>query len=160
MKSGGIELERAQLSLAGSERWISPIAQQFADLFREERERASLRRHPLVDAVDLSLFPIPIVLEIRESLTASVLRRHGVASGELVVHATAIVIDVESGLPTTVIGTDRIPEHVTNNEREAVACIYRVCRSLVLHELDECFLLNGKPFKNPHPPGPQHAEDD
>lgn len=96
----------------------------------------------LVAAVDLKRFAIPVRISCERAIW----------NDSLIVLVTLIVPDVITGEQTTVNHQEEfLPEHIKRLDRDGALMLIRRQLSFALnHELDECFLVDGKQLRDPH----------
>lgn len=98
--------------------------------------------HWINKAIDLSRFPVPIVVEAWDQSNATC------PSGFTAIRVTLVVLNRDSGEPARVQQEAHV--HCSGRHEVVIEGVYGLVKKMVLHELDECFMVYGERVKDPH----------
>ncbi len=100
-------------------------------------------RDPLVDSIDVSRFPMKMRIDAYVD---------NVADAYPIYHVRVImrVIERDSDADVEVVYSESAPNLYLEDENQRLRFIHSVVRKAVDHELDECFVVNGRRIFDPH----------
>ena len=102
----------------------------------------------IIKSIDLSKFPIRFVLSIRESenpFSAT----HSNLIDTVQLNIGMHVREIDTGEMTKI--ASNVTLNLNANKSDIEHIIFHQIKEMLIHELKECFIINGKQVMNPHP---------